>query len=181
MKSIVRSWAGSAAASMVEIVQGVISADVAGPLLNGVRGLLETPKTLPTTPETLGRDGVTVEEVASIRRAPEEGHPMLTRQLDGIGIGNGAARVRRLAGHLVGSVHVQKISADEGIALTGSSQGGGVVHVSSFFSSFPLKRLPREGVFAPSRDCPLESDSRPCYRKTGLGESDYRFGRSVGC
>ena len=89
---------GSAAASMIEIVQGVISADVAGPLLNGVWGL-ETLETLPTPPEALGWDGVTVEEVALIRRAPEESHPMLPRQVDGIGIGNGAVRVRRLAGH----------------------------------------------------------------------------------
>ena len=156
---------------MVEIVQGVISADVAGPLLNGVWGLLETLETLPTPPEALGWDGVTVEEVALIRRAPEESHPMLPRQVDGIGIGNGAAWVGRLAGHLVGSVHVQKISADEGIALAGSLQGGCVVHVSFF----PLTRLPREGVLAPSRDCPPGSDSRPYYRKTGLGESDCRY------
>ena len=58
---------------------------------------------------------------------------MLPQQVDGIGIGNGAAWVGRLAGHLVGSVHVQKISADEGIVLAGSSQGGCVVHVSFFF------------------------------------------------
>lgn len=106
---------------MVEIVEDAISTDVAGPLLNGSWGLLETLEELPTGLESLGADGITVEELALIRRLPEEAHPVLDRQVDGIGISNGASRVGRLTGHLVGSVHVQEIPAKEGIALTGSS------------------------------------------------------------
>ena len=59
---------------MIEIVQDEISTDVAGPLLNGVGDLLETLKALPTGPEPLGSDGVTVEKIALARRAPEETH-----------------------------------------------------------------------------------------------------------
>ena len=120
---------GGTTASMIEIVQDVISTDVAGPLLNGVWGLLETLKALPTAPEPLGWDGVTVEKIALTQCAPEESHPMLTWQVNGIGIGDGASRVRWLTGHLVGAVHVLKILADEGIALAGSSQRCCVVHV----------------------------------------------------
>jgi len=65
--------------AMVQIIQGIISADVAVPLLKRMRGLLETLKALPTSLEMLGRYGVTVKAVALIRRAPKDTHPMLTR------------------------------------------------------------------------------------------------------
>ena len=144
---------------MIEIVQDVISTDVAGPLPKGVWGLFKTLEALPMAPEPLGWDGIIVKEIALARSTPEEAHPMLTWQVDGIGVGNGAPWV----GHLVGSIHIQKISADEGIVLAGSWQGRCVVHVFLFTS------LPREGVLVPSHDCPPGSDSRPYYRKTGLG------------
>lgn len=57
---------------MVEIVQDVISTDVAGPLLNGTQGLFETIKALPTGMERLRADGVTVKEVALTRCAPKD-------------------------------------------------------------------------------------------------------------
>ena len=123
---------GDATASMIEIVQDVISTDVASPLLNGVWGLLKTLKALPTGLEPLGLDGVTVEEVALTWRAPEETYPLLTQQVNGIVMGNGASWVRRLTGHLFSSVHVQEIPADEGVALAGSSQRPCVVHVFVF-------------------------------------------------
>jgi len=106
---------------MIEIVQDVISTNVAGPLLNGTRGLVETVKALPTGMERLGTDGITIEEVALTRCAPEEADPMLSRQIDGIGIGNGTSRVWRLTRHFVGTVHVQEIPANERITSTGSS------------------------------------------------------------
>lgn len=91
---------------MIEIVQGVISTDVAGPLLKGVWGLLETLEALPAVMEPLGSDGVTVEEVTLTWRTPEQIHPMLARQVDEISIGNGTLHVGRLTMYLVGSVHI---------------------------------------------------------------------------
>ena len=114
----------------------MITRDVAGPFLNGLWGLLKTLEALPTGMEPLGADAITVEKIAMTRRTPEGTHPMLTRQVDGIGIGNGTSWVGRLTRHLVGSVHVQKISADERIALTVSSQRRHVVHVFCFFFLF---------------------------------------------
>lgn len=69
---------------MIEIVQDLISTGIASPLLNGSWGFLETLEAFSTGREPLGVDGVTVQEVHPM------GHPMLARQVDGIG--NSAAQ-----------------------------------------------------------------------------------------
>ena len=115
---------------MIEVVKGVISADVTVPLLKGSRDFLETLKALPACSEALGPHGITVEEVALLWHALEETHPMLTQQVNGIGIGNGTLQVRSLTRHLVGTVHVQEVLGNDGIHMAGSSQGVSVLHSS---------------------------------------------------
>ena len=115
---------------MIGAVQGVISADVTVPLLKGSRDLLETLKALSACSEALGPHGITVEEVTLLWHALEETHPMLTRQVDGIGISNGTSLVRSSTRRLVGTVHVQEVLGNDGIHMTGSSQGVSVVHSS---------------------------------------------------
>ena len=115
---------------MIEVVQGVISADVTVPLLKGSRDLLETLKALPACSEAFGPHGIIVEEVALLWPALEEIHPILTRQVNGIGIGNGTSQVRSSTRHLVGTVHVQEVLGNDRIHMAGSSQGVIVMHSS---------------------------------------------------
>ena len=106
---------------MVEVVQGVISAHVGGPLLDGTRVFFELVKTMPTGIVDVGADGVTVEEFALTRCRPKESDPMLSRQVDGICVDDGTSRIRHSTRHFVGTVHVGEILANDWITLTRSS------------------------------------------------------------
>ena len=65
--------------------------------------------------------GITVKELALLGSRPKHPHPMLSWQVDGIGVGNSTSRVRGLAWHLIGAVHVQEIASNIGILLTNVS------------------------------------------------------------
>jgi len=156
--------------AMVQIVQGIIPADVVS-LLKGTRGLLKTFKALPTGLEMLGLHGVTVKEVALVRCAPKDTHPLLTRQVDGVGIGSGTSRVRGSTRHLVSASHILKVPANDEIRPKDLSQGVSLMHASTYRCT----RGPREWVLAPCQDCQRASDFCLCCRKLGLGGWDFRY------
>ena len=129
-----------APASVLEEVKGMTTAHVRGPLLDRVGCLFKVLETLPTGIVCLRVDGITVEEFALPWWCPKETDPMLSWQVDGIGIGNSTLRIQALTRDFVGTVHVCVILANDGITLTSYSQGVGVMH--------PLTRLPRESGLA---------------------------------
>ena len=99
-------------------------------IAEGVKGLAGNPQSIASLLGSPWATWTTVEEVTLLWHVPEETHPMLTRQVDGIGIGNGTLQVRGLTRQLVGTVHVQEVLGKDRIHMTGSSQGVGVVHSS---------------------------------------------------
>ena len=103
---------------MIQVVQDINPTHVRAPLLEDLRVLLKGVKAIPVGVVGVRFHGITVKELALVGSRPKQTHPMLSWQVDGIGVGNSTSWVRGLAWHLIGAVHVQEIASNIGILLT---------------------------------------------------------------